>query len=176
MIHCTTRLLRLLPFLVLGLLLAASLATGGCATIRTEKDPLSAQEHLQLGQTYESQGKLQAAAIQYEKAAIPAVNTTGDAFTSSLPVAWFHLGNVRFLQGEHSAAREAYEQAEETMNPQAPMYATMLNNYAWLLYTMQTDLDTAKALAKRAIGAASTPELAAEAQHTLHAIQAAQNP
>ena len=67
-------------------MLALALVLAGCYLPRVTvmDDPLSSQEHLQLGLSYEKQGEYALAEGQYEQAA------------DALPEAWLYLGNLHF--------------------------------------------------------------------------------
>jgi tetratricopeptide (TPR) repeat protein len=99
------------------------------------KDPLTPQEHLNLGVTYEKQGDFENAIREYEMAA------------KKIPQGSLFLGNVYFQKGELDQAEKYYKEAleKEPDNPDA------LNNLAWLYYTKRENLDEAERLASRAI-------------------------
>ena len=75
----------------------------GCALPRIVvlDDPLSPEEHLNLGVAYERKGELDGAIREYEAAA------------KKLPVAHLYLGNVYFQKHEFGAAEEHYRNAIE---------------------------------------------------------------
>lgn len=97
-------------------------------------DPLTPEEHLRLGQTYESKGEYAPALVQYESAA------------KDLPVAYLYIGNLRFQSGQYQDAEAAYKKAiEKTEDPRA------FNNLAWLYYTTDRELAKAEELAEKAV-------------------------
>jgi tetratricopeptide (TPR) repeat protein len=99
------------------------------------KDPLTPQEHLNLGVTYEKQGDFENAIREYKSAA------------PKNPRGYLFLGNVYFQKGELDRAEEYYKEALE----KEPENADALNNLAWLYYTKRENLDEAEKLALRAI-------------------------
>jgi Flp pilus assembly protein TadD len=118
-------------------LLALTVLTGcGLPSFRAFNDPLSPQEHINLGVSYEESEEYDLARAEYEKAA------------EELPIANLYLGNVAWLTGDVEGARDAWEDAvDEAVSSQA------MNNLAWLLYTEGKDLDRARKLAARAVAA-----------------------
>lgn len=144
------------PAAVLAAVLAAALLTG-CATPRIviHDDPLSAEEHLQLGVSYENQGELDLARAQYDKA-------------TDLPQAWFYLGNIAYRQERWEEAERHYRRAIGEL-PDDPR---PLNNLAWMLLERGRRLDEAEALARRAVALAPFWD-AAPFRDTLEAILAA---
>lgn len=99
------------------------------------KDPLTPEEHLNLGIAYERRGELDAAAAQYELA------------SKELPSAYLYLGNVHFKKNEPDRAEKYYRKAIE----EDPENADALNNLAWLYYTVGRNLEEAEALVLRAL-------------------------
>jgi len=112
------RILGTSPFclLILGLLLC--LASCSLPRILVLNDPLTPQEHINLGVSYERSGELDAALKEYETA------------SRELPIAYLYMGNVLFQKKDLERARVAYQDAiERTDDPRA------YNNLAWLYYT-----------------------------------------
>lgn len=104
-------------------------------------DPLTAQEHVNLGVTYERSGELDEALKEYDRA------------SRSLPIAYLYMGNVFFREKEFAKAEEYYREAiDRTGNPAA------YNNLAWLYYTTDKNLDEAERLARKAIELAPDKE------------------
>lgn len=99
------------------------------------KDPLTPQEHLNLGVAYEQRGELDAALQEYEQAA------------KKLPGANLYIGNVHFQKKEWDEAEKSYRKVIR----QEPGNADAANNLAWLLYTQKQNLDQAETLARQAI-------------------------
>lgn len=120
-----------LTILVLALMLA------GCSLPRVTvmDDPLSSQEHLQLGLSYEKQGEYALAKNQYEQAA------------DELPEAWLYLGNLHFTQEEYDAAEKAYTKAIREL----PTDPRPRNNLAWMYLTRGEKLVEAETLAQEAV-------------------------
>lgn len=99
------------------------------------KDPLTPEEHLNLGVTYEQQGDFDNAIKEYNLAA------------KKLPGALLYLGNVHFQKKEWKKAEDYYRLAIE----KEPDNADAHNNLAWLYYTRREKLDEAEALARKAL-------------------------
>ena len=99
------------------------------------KDPLTPQEHLNLGVVYEQKGELDAALREYKQAA------------KKLAVAYLYIGNVHFQKKEWDEAERNYRKVIR----QEPRNADAANNLAWLYYTKNENLDQAETLARQAI-------------------------
>lgn len=99
------------------------------------EDPLTAEEHLNLGVTYEKQGEIDSAIKEYELAA------------ERLPIAHLYLGNAYFQKNRLDKAEEYYKKLlrEDSGNADA------CNNLAWLYYVKRENLDEAESLALKAI-------------------------
>jgi len=105
--------------------------------IITLKDPLSPEEHIRLGLTYEKDGEYIPAIEQYEMAA------------KRLPIAYLYIGNAYFQEAEYEKAEEAYEEAiSKSGDPRA------YNNLAWLYYTTGRKMKKAEELAEKAVSLA----------------------
>lgn len=117
------------------------------------KDPLSAEEHLNLGVAYERQGDLDSAIREYRMAA------------RKIPRAYLYLGNSYFQKKEWERAEEYYQIAIR----EEPENADALNNLAWLYYTIGEKLDDAQRMAQRAVEL--NPAKAAIYQDTLEKVQ-----
>jgi tetratricopeptide (TPR) repeat protein len=99
------------------------------------KDPLTPEEHLTLGVTYEQQGDFDNAIKEYSLAA------------KKLPGAFLYLGNAHFQKKEWKKAEDYYRLAIE----KDPDNADAHNNLAWLYYTRREKLDEAETLARKAL-------------------------
>lgn len=117
--------------------LCALLLLSGCSIPRIIilKDPLTPEEHLNLGVAYEKQGELDAAIKEYKLAA------------ENLPAGYLYLGNAHFQKRELGKAEKYYKKAIE----KEPGNADAHNNLAWLYYTKKENLDQAENLALRAL-------------------------
>jgi tetratricopeptide (TPR) repeat protein len=103
------------PFLIVLLL------AGGCSRIPkiiVLEDPLTAQEHVDLGVAYERKGELDLALREYEKA----LRKDGKFYRARV-----NLGNVFLAKKEYGKAREEYLQALELR----PGDAEATNNLSW---------------------------------------------
>ena len=82
-------------------------------------DPLTPEEHINLGVAYEKKGELGAAMKQYKEA------------SKKLPSSWVYMGNVSFEESDMRKAEKYYKKAidKDKNNPDA------YNNLAWLYYT-----------------------------------------
>jgi tetratricopeptide (TPR) repeat protein len=99
------------------------------------KDPLTPEEHLNLGVAYEQQGEFEAAIKEYTAAA------------KKIPRAYLYLGNVHFQKKLLGKAEAYYQKAIKN----DPRNADAHNNLAWLYYTKKENLEEAEVLALKAI-------------------------
>ena len=116
-------------------------ALAGCGAVPrivVLQDPLSAEEHLQLGLSYEADGKWDLAISEYQAA----LQKGGAA-----SVIEGYLGNVYFAKNDFSSATTAYRKSLQ----ENPQNAPLLNNLANLYLAQKTDLEEAESLARRAI-------------------------
>lgn len=122
--------------LLLSLLLFLS-GTASCSLPRfiIVDDPLTPEEHINLGVAYERQGKLEPAIAEYEKAA------------KKLPAANLYLGNASLQLGKSDEAEKYYRRSIK----KSPATADAYNNLAWLYYTRKENLAEAEALAQKAV-------------------------
>ncbi len=119
------------------LCVAYSILVSSCSLPRLIilEDPLTPEEHLNLGVSYEKKGAYDLAISEYKKAA------------KKNPLAYFYMGNVYFQKKEMHKAEKYYKKAIDV----DPNMADVYNNLAWL-YTIQgRNLDEAEALAKKAL-------------------------
>ena len=121
---------------VLSLAMLVVLA-GGCTMPRIMiiSDPLSAEEHLQLGIAYEKKGEFDNAITEYEAAA------------KKTPRAYYYLGNVHFQKKELGKAEIYYKKAIDKGAGNADAH----NNLAWLYYVQRKNLVEAEGLALKAM-------------------------
>ena len=122
---------RSIPLLLLLLLLAA------CSTAKVVvvDDPLTPEEHINLGVVNEKRGNYMEALRQYRMA------------SRELPIALFYMGNACFRMKDYGCAEDSYRKALEKM----PDNADVMNNLAWLYYTMGKKLREARELVEQAI-------------------------
>ena len=106
------------------------------------KDPLTPEEHINLGVAYEKEGELDQAIKEYRLAA------------KKLPIAYLYLGNVHFQKEEWADAETYYKKAIK----KGPQHADAYNNLAWLYCTRGENLDQAETLALKAIELNSSKE------------------
>ncbi|WP_435550004.1 tetratricopeptide repeat protein [Desulfobacterium sp. N47] len=107
----------------------------GLSEIKLLDDPLTAQEHLDLGLSYEKINEVDPAIKQYEMAA------------KSLPVAYLYLGNVYFKKNNFDEAVNNYKEAIR----KDPQNSDAYNNLAWLYYTKKENLEEAEKLVLKAM-------------------------
>lgn len=98
-------------------------------------DPLTPEEHLNLGVAYEKKGELDSAIKEYELAA------------KKLPIAYLYLGNTYFEKNRLVEAEAYYKRAIKKDAHNADAY----NNLAWLYYVKRENLDEAESLALKAM-------------------------
>jgi len=123
--------------------LVLTVAAASCSLPRIAilHDPLTPEEHINLGVSYEKRSELDAALKEYEAA------------SKKLPVGHLYMGNVYFEQKDYRAAERSYKRAIRK-NGAAEAY----NNLAWLYYTTNTKLNDAEALARKAVELAPDSE------------------
>jgi Flp pilus assembly protein TadD len=131
---------RLVRGVVIALTLVVSAGLTGCAHIVILRDPLSANEHNDLGVAYESSGQLDLAAKEYHKAL---------GLDSHQTRARVNLGNVEAARGHWGDAEKCYRRA---LRDSSTDYDAM-NNLAVALLKQGRSLDEARLLAERAVAA-----------------------
>jgi Flp pilus assembly protein TadD len=115
------------------------LALAACTTPRVVvlNDPLSAQEHVDLGVAYERKGMLDLAKKEYLKAA---------DMQDSWAVPCFNLGNIAYKEHDLNGAENCYRKAL-SRDPQNP---DIMNNLAGVLHEMGRT-DEARSLISKAL-------------------------
>jgi len=126
-----------------GLLLIAGLALLGCTAARPARDPLTADEHNDLGVAYFQRGETRRAVGEFERAV---------ALRPTWARALVNLGDARLALGEVPAAIDAYQRAA-TLAPDDPAVA---NNLAWALLQDPARWPEAEAIIDHAL--AQNPE------------------
>lgn len=121
------------------LLCLFTLMSMGCAAPRIYilKDPLTSQEHMELGLSYKTTGDTELAIRHFLKSA------RGPLRSQS----FFHLGNAYFENGDYPKAEAAYLKSIARAGGQADAH----NNLAWLYFIQRKNLRRAEELAERAI-------------------------
>jgi tetratricopeptide (TPR) repeat protein len=96
------------------------LLTTGCSFPRiiVLDDPLTPEEHINLGVAYEKKGEVDNAIEEFKKA------------SKKLPVAYLYLGNAYMQKGNLDEAEKYYRKAIKKQ----PDLADAYNNLAWLYY------------------------------------------
>ena len=109
----------------------------GCSSFKiiVLKDPLTPEEHLNLGVAYEEKGEFDHAIKEYQLA------------SKKLPIAYLCLGNVHFQKNEFPKAEAYYKKAIK----REPRNADAYNNLAWLYYIGRGNLGEGERLALKAI-------------------------
>lgn len=124
-------------FLLIFLLVGLS-HCGGVPRIIVLNDPLSADEHIRLGLSYESKGEWDLALSEYHAA----LDKKGVA-----SVIQGYLGNVYYSKKDFSSAKNAYLKSIE----ENPTNAPVLNNLAAVYLAENQNLKEAERLVLRAI-------------------------
>lgn len=116
---------------------AVLIISAGCSLPRiiVIDDPLTPEEHLDLGVAYERQGEFDLAISEYRKAA------------EKLPAAYLYLGNAYFQKNEPREAERYYQKAIQ----KAPGNADAYNNLAWLYASEKRNLQEAEQLVLKAL-------------------------
>jgi tetratricopeptide (TPR) repeat protein len=121
-----------------GAALAVGFALLGCAAARPPRDPLTADQHNDLGVAYFEQGETRRAASEFERAA---------ALRPTWARPLVNLGDARLALGEVPAAIDAYQRAV-ALAPENPAAA---NNLAWALLQDPKRWPEAEAIIDRAL-------------------------
>lgn len=126
----------LVPCHTTVIVIVAAFFLGACSLPRiiVLHDPLTPEERLNLGVSYEKNGEYEAALREYDTA------------SKKLPTAYLYMGNIYFQQGDVEGAEKSYREAiGKTGDPRA------YNNLAWLYFTKDNRLDEAESLARKAV-------------------------
>ena len=129
--------IRYIAKLLLILVFSLTILSSGCffPKIIVLKDPLTPEEHLNLGVAYERRGEFDQAIREYQAAA------------KKLPIAFLYLGNAYFLKNDWDQAEIYFKKAIEKDAKNAAAH----NNLAWLYYQKGKNLEQAEALAQKAL-------------------------
>ena len=127
--------LKIIAFI--GAVMLVPCLFAGCAMPRiiVLDDPLSPEEHINLGVAYEKRGELDSALKEYGEA------------SKRLPVAYLYMGNVFLQKNEFGRAESYYKKAIE----KDPRNADAYNNLAWLYFVKKENLEGAESLVLKAI-------------------------
>ncbi len=122
---------------LLFLISALTILISGCSLpkIIILKDPLTPEEHLNLGVAYEGKGEFDEAIREYQAAA------------KKLPIAFLYLGNAYFLKNDWDQAEIYFKKAIKKDGKNAAVY----NNLAWLYLQRGKNLEQAEVLAQKAL-------------------------
>ena len=125
----------LLCFLIFAF--TSLLSFSGCSSFKiiVLKDPLTPEEHLNLGVAYEQKGEFDHAIKEYQLA------------SKKFTIAYLYLGNVHFQKNEFPKAEAYYKKAIK----REPRNADAYNNLAWLYYIGRENLGEGERLALKAI-------------------------
>ncbi len=132
---------RILPFLraaALGAAVLMVLASCSLPKIIILHDPLTAEEHDELGRSYESKGELKLAAQQYQEAL-----RLDKKHLPSLLL----LGDLSYRVNDYETAEQAYEKALKL----DPKNGDIRNNLAWVYLKTGRHLDKALDLINEAL-------------------------
>jgi len=124
-------------FLFLIFAFTSLLLFSSCSSFRiiVLKDPLTPEEHLDLGVAYERNDEFDQAVREYKSA------------SKKLPIAYLYLGNVHFQKNEFQKAESYYKKAIK----KEPQNADAYNNLAWLYCTQRKNLSEGEVFALKAI-------------------------
>jgi tetratricopeptide (TPR) repeat protein len=117
---------------------------GGCCSVPeiiVLEDPLTAEEHNDLGVAYETEGKYDLAIKEYQKALKK---------NPYLLVSKVNLGNAYARQGQYQKAVSFYEDAVKRQTEVVP---ELWNNLAWVYYKIGEKATKAEQLCREAIEA-----------------------
>jgi len=106
------------------------------------EDPLTPEEHINLGVAYEKKGQLDLAIKEYESA------------SKKLPLGYLYLGNIYFQKNDFDKAEKCYRKGIA----KDPRNSDNYNNLAWLYYTKRENLEEAENLAIKAVKLGSSRE------------------
>ncbi len=126
------------PFILFAAVMIAFLCGCSLPRIIILNDPLSAAEHDKLGRIYESQGKLDLAAQQYQAA----IKQDPKSVSSYLL-----LGDLSYRTKNYPEAESAYQKAIKLQPENGDIY----NNLCWVYLEQNGSMEKAEALIKKAL-------------------------
>jgi len=121
--------------IVLSILLLLLYSSCTFPKVTVLEDPLTPEEHINLGVAYEKRGEIDSAIKEYKLAA------------KKHPLAYLYLGTAHFKKNEFDKAEKYFKKSITRTPDNADAY----NNLAWLYYVKGINLIKAESLVLKAI-------------------------